>query len=331
MIVPKEIRTAFNDSLPLVKATSERVRDIVHSYCEKNAFLFDDRLKSIESLGEKIESGRYSSWAQIDDLYACTIIVPLLSDEPKVISFLKSEFREKTIRSRKTANKAPDAFRFDSARFYGYLRQPEGMADQTGTIYNIPFECQIKTVFDFAWGKVSHALAYKSAQIGWGRQRLVAQMKATVEQLDMLTQAFESNVDVIPESPWEEITAKKQISEFFKSLVDQEKLPREIQPNDWTRFADNVYRAYQVFSKSRRVPAHTISSFEELFREYFDKTDKDSIPRSISLFQTVVGIIGATGQYNGKDSKYSMLVTESFQTLFPGADLPGKPFKIDCR
>lgn len=68
MLVPAAISQHHELIEPYVKVLSERVRDVVQCYCEREGFAFVGRLKSVESLSEKIETGRFGGWS---DLGAC--------------------------------------------------------------------------------------------------------------------------------------------------------------------------------------------------------------------------------------------------------------------
>src|SRR5262249_6681256 len=146
--------------------------------------------------------------------YACTIAVPLPSDEDLVLEFLRKTFDEVSTKRRLSARKPPDAFRFDNTRLVARLKAPPGL-EQTGSIYTINFEVQIKTIFELAWSRTTHALAYKSSRVDWRALRLAAALKASVEQIDLLLSDFENAMKGIGEAPWREIEKKKQIQDLF--------------------------------------------------------------------------------------------------------------------
>src|SRR5437764_1108082 len=77
--------------------------------------------KRIESVAEKIDSGRYRRWVDIDDLFACTVVIPTLRDEDRVIAFLKGVFHAVDVRGRNDTRKPPAVFRFEATRFIGRL------------------------------------------------------------------------------------------------------------------------------------------------------------------------------------------------------------------
>lgn len=206
MIVPLAVARKFDHLDGYTRYVGGVVRDIVLSYCEEHGYAFVSRYKALESLAEKIESGRYRRWSELDDTYAAAIVVPSLSLEPAVLSFLQKRFKQVTLHEQGTTKKAPDVFRFDATRFIGSL--DSGIADRAPEIERIRFEIQVRSAFEHAWSVTTHALAYKSDDVDWRRLRLAAQLKASVEQLDMLVRAFDASVSSVTEFEWPNIAAR---------------------------------------------------------------------------------------------------------------------------
>jgi hypothetical protein len=148
MIVPNTISNLYQESASQVTHLGESVDQTLRLYCERQGFLFESRIKTLESVAEKIESGRCHAWHDIDDLYACTIVIPLASQEEGVLEFLRGQFDEVGVKSRKTGKRDPEAFRFDSTRFVGKLRAPSWGDATEQAACRIPFEIQVKTAFD---------------------------------------------------------------------------------------------------------------------------------------------------------------------------------------
>lgn len=323
MIIARSIEEQYVNIIELVKIVDSKVKASIVSYCENKGYLFEGRIKTLESVAEKIESGRYKNWQKIDDLYACTIVVPLLSDEDTVIDFLRSTFTKKRLLKRVSVPKSPDVFRFDSTRFVGHLKMPPGLDVVQGlSIYDIHFEVQIKSVFEYAWSKTTHALAYKSDRVDWKRLRLAAQLKATVEQLDMLILGFDNAKDLVGEGSWPSIQDKQDIQGFFARNVESGLIPSEVIPKDWSRFSDNVYRVLQGlqgerpgFQYSKRLT--NLTSSLEVIQTYITRFSADKFPRSISLFQVVVGTLLPLNGFNSED--YFVAITDEVEALFPNA------------
>lgn len=209
MITPLILTQKYTESRPFVSEVAERVKSTIISFCEKSKYAFTYRVKELDSLAEKIETGRFKKWSDLDDFFACTIIVPTLLEEQKVIDFIRNTFETVKINKRGQTKKPPEAFRFDSTRITCKLRKPEGVEIVGFSIYGICFEIQIKSAFEHAWSVTTHALTYKSGVIDWKRLRLASQIKATVEQLDTLILSFEQAAPYISENPWPDIKAKK--------------------------------------------------------------------------------------------------------------------------
>lgn len=334
MIVPNVIQQYYQNSIDLLEEAERQVKEILSDFCETHNYLFEGRIKSLESVAEKIECGRYKSWLDVDDLYACTVIIPLLTDEEKVLDFLNKAFKRSKLTKRGQVKKAPDVFRFDATRFVGCLKIPPHINNvHPLSIYNVKFEIQIKTVFEYAWTKTTHALAYKSDYVGWKRLRLVAQLKATVEQLDMLVLGFEQAVEFIGEGKWPDIEDKAKIHEFFKDKVENGFIPDEVVPKDWSRFNDNVYRILQLIQEDQPTGRSSqkiknLTSILKRIDDYISQFNLATFPRSISLFQLVFGILLEWKEIT-ETKKYTALITEELELHFPKSKNLNNRFSFD--
>lgn len=334
MIVPNPLNKNYNEIREFVARISDYVKDVIMKYCQDNDFLFDDRLKTLESVAEKIETGRYKSWIDIDDIYACTIVINLATEEEDTIKFLNSIFDCIMIKRKTEIKKAPDVFRFDSTRFIGRLKKPVYFPDDRYiNIYDIKFEIQIKTIFDYAWSKTNHALTYKSDEINWQKLRLSAQLKASVEQLDMLLLGFEKTAEYVGRGRWPDIEDKIIILNFFKEKFDQQLIPRELTPKNWSRFCDNIYRLFQAYQRDRPTGRsdrrlNCLETCLDLIDNEIKLLDYNRFPRSISLFQFVLGTLGTKSEFEKFDDYYT-LVTDELRTLYPNLCVPGKEFNLD--
>ena len=291
MITPQRITSRYKAVEPFLGPLRDKVRQTIHVFSDKRGFAVSSRVKTLESLAEKIETGRYRSWSDLDDLVAMTVVVPTLSSEEDVLSFLRTAFDEVEVKLRGSTKKAPEVFRFDSTRFIGRLSSTEGESHRPETA-NIKFEVQIKSAFEHAWAVTTHALTYKGSAIKWNRLRLTAQLKAAVEQLDLLVLAFEEASLRIDESIWPEIQAREDIATFFRSAVTAGELPEELTPKDWSRFCDNVYHLANG-SKwgGRKQPAEVADGIKTAVKAELVELGKDKVPMSISLWQFTFGAL----------------------------------------
>lgn len=120
----------------------------------------------MESLTEKIESGRFSRWFDLADLFALAIIIPNLKYEDKVIKFLRRNFELVELRHRNRTWKNPKIFSLDSTRFIGKMKETS-LSEPNENILNIQFEAQIRSAFEHAWVVTTHDIAYNSLTIDW--------------------------------------------------------------------------------------------------------------------------------------------------------------------
>lgn len=330
MIIPASVQRKHDLVRPYLDSVSARVRDIVRGYCDSQGYAYLGRVKETQSLAEKIETGRYSSWGELDDLFACAIIVPAISDEIEVLKVLRSSFLEVECRLRGGARKDPAVFRFDATRFIGVL-DPSVLPCAGEDILGVKFEIQIRTAFEHAWSVTTHAVAYKSERVDWRYMRLAAQLKATVEQLDQLVLGFEQSVVFISEQGWPKVDVLKQIHFAFEKSLAAGLLPSEVVPSSWSRFCENLYsflRSVCPKGGDDQFGAFVGRSIKSIELEVI-KCGGGRFPRSISLLQFCQGVLAREGIVSRVPNKYVPLVTEELLDMYPEACVLGKGFNFE--
>jgi hypothetical protein len=246
---------------------------------------------------------------------ACAIVVPKIADEEEVLQFLKKAFNEVRTLRRGSAKKAPDVFRFECTRFIGKLNRPADIPP-TEPAYDVMFEIQVRTAFEHAWSVTTHGLTYKNEQVSWERLRLAAQLKAAVEQLDMLVAAFEDNAKFIPPSSWPDIDARENAASYFQTLFHGGKLPPELRPKDWTRFAENLASLLRSSESLRRDSAiQKVEKVTEAVSQFL--ATGAEVPLSLSLLQFVFAVLVQKGVISAPLRDYVPLITEEMELLFP--------------
>jgi ppGpp synthetase/RelA/SpoT-type nucleotidyltranferase len=314
MITPARILNKYRSVEPYLAPVRDRVRDSLLVFSESKGFALVSRIKSLESVAEKVETGRFGKWAEIDDLVAITVVIPTLADESAVIEFLRDSFEEVDLKKRGSSLKAPEVFRFDSTRFIGRLRAPD--ENSRAPIHDVPFEVQIRSAFEHAWSVTTHALVYKSADVSWSKMRLTAQLKAAVEQLDMLVMSFEHASKYIEPNEWPDIQAKADLREFFDDFVTSGRIPEELSPRDWSRFVDNVFRL--VSSRSDRPkPAKILNEVKRTFETEIAILGPEAIPLSVSLWQLTFASLFKGGSIHGELRNHIPLITPELEDLYP--------------
>jgi hypothetical protein len=209
-------------------------------------------------------------------------------------------------------------FRFDSTRFVGRLRD-NGDATQENA-REISFEVQVLTAFEHAWSTTTHALAYKTGELDWRTKRIAAQLRASIEQLDMIVIGAAAAAGHIAESPCPELDEQRALVAGFQTLIVNNRIPEELTPSTWSRFAENVTSLLRDHRRQgdRVKPSDVIEVCQEASARYSLAT----FPRLISLLQFVLGVLLQSGRVSLPIHKYTPLLTEEFRQVFP---------ELDCR
>jgi hypothetical protein len=326
MPVPQRILNTYGQVEPLLESIAEYVSQTLRPYCEKSGYLFFGRIKKAESLSEKLEGGRIKKWSEIDDLYACTIVIPTAGHELAVIRKLDACFARSSVRSRGTTKKAPEVFRFDTTRYYARLSEGAA-AERAPGVDGITFEVQIATVFEYAWSTVTHDLVYKGDRVDWKKQRLAAQLKAAVEQIEMIIGAFDQVSGAVPESEWPEVAVKDSIVARFQELISDGVIAANLTPSSWRRFADNVFSLVSSYTQNNHARPAAVNSLLDEFATSWRKPEAPPCPESGSLFQMVLGHVGQAETVGSLDG-YAVVNSVEIRDLY-GISKLHREFEFD--
>ena len=240
MSVPEAVRTRYRQEesalTALFRYLEPTIKDIAHHLGRS----YEGRVKSLESVAEKLETSRYSRWSEIDDLVGFTIVITSSAQENAVLAALDTRFHRTSMRSRATAAKPPDVFRFDATRWYGRLRKEDPPAKLEQSAFEITFEVQIKSAFEHAWSQVTHDLVYKADDVQWNKRRLAAQLKALVEQIDVLVEHFEQTAGTMVVSRDSRVDAMYDSITMLRTLLAEGAINAALEPESWTRLAENL-------------------------------------------------------------------------------------------
>ncbi|RXR27110.1 hypothetical protein EQW78_01755 [Oerskovia turbata] len=308
-MTPESVRTAYNQALPVVREVERYVQKTLRPMAKRNGYLFLDRVKNEESLAEKLDTGRFNSWSEVNDLYAATIVVPLVEHEDAVLAFLDGAFSRSEVRARWSTRKDPSTFRFDGLRWYGNV-QPEVASEKQPGFGELVFEVQIVTAFEWAWGKVTHDLVYKGEHADWKRLRLAAHLKASVEQIELMIAAFDAASSQVRSSPWPETDAAEAVLKRFRMFVEEGLLDEVAAPRSWNRFADNVVSLVKSYQRSD-LSAGVIELLDAI---EFDLRGGSLTPVSVSYFQYVVSFVSRPDT-PGHTRKHVVVPSSEFELL----------------
>lgn len=317
---PEGIRQAFDRVQPLLVDIQRYVRETLEPYCRTRKYIFFDRIKDLDSLSEKLESGRYRAWSELDDLYGCTIVVPVFAHEDGVLRKLDNSFNRSRVRSRSEAKKAPDVFRFDGIRWYGTLK-PEAAAQRQSGVGEVIFEVQVVTAFEYAWITVTHDLVYKADNADWQKERLAAQLKAAVEQIEVIIAAFDTAAVAVLESPWPDSEARTAIIDRCKLLFGDGLVPVTLEPRSWRRFADNFVGLVRSFQRDPERLKSTVVNILEIMDSDLRGADPVSLPVSGTLFEYVLSIVSRPDT-PGDLRRFTVVPSRELSDLYKLREIP---------
>jgi ppGpp synthetase/RelA/SpoT-type nucleotidyltranferase len=323
MLIPANIQRKYSDLIPKINILKEKVNPILVNYCEKYNYAYSQRIKSVDSLTEKIETGRYNSIEEIDDIWGVSIIIPTLDMEDSVIEFINKSFEVIRVKKRGSTKKSPEVFRFDATRI---TCKYKNIIYERSIFNDIMFEIQVKSAYEHAWAVTTHSITYKTNNIDWRISRIVSQMKSTVEQLDILALSYDNFYKNITKSDWPELNAKEKFLSYLKEI--QEKLPEEILPKDLSRFSENVINLIKQKEKNIYKLEKNIDEAVEIINEYTFQIGFDKIPKSITLFQFILCVLVERDFFNNSNIRNPVLISDEMEFFFPKLKNIEKRFAI---
>jgi len=184
MKIQNSIRDAFNSQSAINSSLKKVVDDTLES-AKHERWHYESRTKELESFAIKIESGRVDDPFHLEDFLACTLVVPNTSQIDEAIAVVENFF---SIRYRRPkvagqTHKQADSFPFDDVRLYVVRKPGKGLPPIP--LDNVVFEIQVKTFLQHAWGIATHDFRYKSDEVSWGKDRVVAHLKAALEHVEL--------------------------------------------------------------------------------------------------------------------------------------------------
>lgn len=185
MKIVKRIRDIHRQCLRRYEQLKLEVHGALKNRIEDSGWFFFSRIKSIESFAQKIETGRVSDPTQLEDFFACTIVVPTIMEIGRAEKLVSDWYDRKERRPADDhyVRKASSSFLFDDLRLYVARRaRTDGkFPDLDGTL----FEVQIKTILQHAWSVATHDLIYKTESVSWSLERIAYQLKAMLEHAEI--------------------------------------------------------------------------------------------------------------------------------------------------
>ena len=229
MKIVKALRDIHQECLPNYKFLGQEVQGLLKAKVEERRWFFYSRLKNLESFALKVESGRVPNPNNLEDFFACTIVVATLAQieeaERLVLEYFDLSYRKPQHDS--FTHKAPFSFAFDDLRLYVARRAPA--SGRRPDLNGLVFEIQIKTTLQHAWSHATHDLIYKSNTISWPLERIAYQVKAMLEHAEVAIAEADRLADAAGVSKRDQqTTSVLQLIEQIRSIWNNERLPEDV-------------------------------------------------------------------------------------------------------
>lgn len=242
MRVPDSVARAYEEELAVVEALRTHASNRLRVLAADNSWLFDDRIKTAESVLSKLETGS-ASLREMNDLYAAMLVVPTQKHVPAasdaVLRFFNAQVRP---------GRAIDvsSFVYDDVHIIATLRgKVSPRAVPHPAVLDRPFEIQVHTGVQYAWWRATHDDIYKgssSAGSSWAAKRASGQARASLELIDGVLADFEAAARL-----QKNVREEEDPGAIMRGWLEH--WPKRRRPADEVRFATTaraVARAAQV-------------------------------------------------------------------------------------
>ena len=209
---------------------------------------YESRIKGMESFALKLESGRWRGIEDIDDLLAAVLVVQNLSGLQEAELLIEDMFKvvRRRPRSRYLTTTRADAFPFDDTRLY-VCWSPATLVPKP-QYGGLVFEIQLRTFLQHAWNIATHDVVYKTDRMEWPKERLAAQVRASLEQAEVTLHEMDRIAKSVVLRRSDQQT--RRIASVTKLLLDL--WERQRLPEDVKRLSTNVLTLIEAMGISVR-------------------------------------------------------------------------------
>ena len=305
MKIVGSVERCYEEQRAITKQLKTKVDRLFGTIARNTKWHYESRIKELESYALKLETGRSTNLANMDDFLACMVVVENSTQIELAKEKIKKYFIIKYQKppSDNSTTKQPNSFVYDNLRLYVLLK-PNIMIptkDQINIWSNYSFEIQIKTFLQHAWDLAAHELIYKGDEISWSKRRVAYQIKALLEHAEMSIYEIDKleKSDMLNKQH-NEINRVKKIMNFLNDRWDKDRLPQ-----DMIRLSSNVGSLLQLLD----VRLDQLDKFLSV-ESNFDRGVKTlNLSPYFAILQTII--------YQDPDSVRTFLQAENLNNKIP--------------
>jgi putative GTP pyrophosphokinase len=220
------LRSWYKEKVLIYKPLVERLENLCRGILDKEAIDYvhiEARLKEFESFEKKLVRKGYRKPEEVTDLAGVMIVGSVLSNAELISKKIKSgkEFQIDWNKSEDHLIKlAEDRVGYRGKNYVAVSREEAfGNTDEYKKFEGLGFEIQIKTLLDYAWGKIEHDRNYKTADELAEKNDVHRRFKLAAGALELVDNEF----DRLSKET-------EQIADLIRNRIANEDLNVEVSP-----------------------------------------------------------------------------------------------------
>ncbi|MFE5646870.1 hypothetical protein [Rhodococcus sp. NPDC056516] len=223
------------------------------------------RKKLPASIYQKLQTGKYQSILEIDDLIGFTIVLRTRSELDSACKQIESS-EIQSYNSQGRANVEPSDFKYREPKISA--KPAKNYLDRHPELADISVEIQFTTALQHALDAATHDFDYKGTDYEWAKFRVVAQLRATLELADTMIDDMQKG-----SSPINGIVSnssgyhtEKELLTVIKKHFQTENLPADLR------------RLIDIVSGWLKAICRNHEEFDQMLEIYlFSKKDRHSV------------------------------------------------------
>lgn len=229
MKIPLSVRELYASLQDEAASLKQYADDVLAPHALRSGWFYQSRVKQLQSFALKLETGRVAIPAEMDDLFAASLIVlnrTAIEAAANDLASVGLSIVSRRPPSPAETTKYPDSFRFDDLRLYVRFLQPAGLPPRA--FLNRVFELQVKTLLQHAWSTSTHDVIYKSAHVSWGRERVGFQTRAILEHVEDAIAVLDSYEKAVSFPNYQPYHLQNLVVDVLRKAWEPDRLPSDV-------------------------------------------------------------------------------------------------------